>query len=95
MERLAEVKDPVTREKLTPHHPFGCRRPLFSDVYFPVFNRDNVALHTDRIDAITPQGIRTADGVEHEVDVIVYSTGFKTTKYLAALRVTRARIGLD
>lgn len=88
MERLAEVKDPVTREKLTPHHPFGCRRPLFSDVYFPVFNRDNVALHTDRIDAITAQGIRTADGVEHEVDVIVYSTGFKTTKYLAALRVT-------
>jgi len=87
MERLAEVKDPETRRKLTPHHPFGCRRPLFSDVYFPVFNRDNVDLITDDIEAITETGIRTVDGQTREVDVIVYSTGFKTTKYLAALKV--------
>jgi len=87
MERLAEVKDPETRRKLTPHHPFGCRRPLFSDVYFPVFNRDNVDLITDDIEATTETGIRTVDGQTREVDVIVYSTGFKTTKYLAALKV--------
>jgi cation diffusion facilitator CzcD-associated flavoprotein CzcO len=87
MERLAEVKDPETRRKLTPHHPFGCRRPLFSDVYFPVFNRDNVDLITEDIEAITETGIRTVDGQTREVDVIVYSTGFKTTKYLAALKV--------
>jgi cation diffusion facilitator CzcD-associated flavoprotein CzcO len=88
LERLAEVKDEVTRGKLTPKHPFGCRRPLFSDVYYPIFNRDNVSLVTDGIERVTAKGIRTRDGVEHEFDVIVYSTGFETTTYLNALDVS-------
>ena len=94
LERLAEVQDPDVRQKLTPNHPFGCKRPLFSDVYYPVFNRDNVELVTDDIAAITPKGIRTADGTEHEVDTIIYSTGFYTTAYLTAFEVT-GRNGLD
>ncbi len=88
LERIAAVTDPVTREKLTPHHPFGCKRPLFSDLYYPVFNRDNVALVTDDIAAITTTGVRTADGASHEFDVLIYSTGFETTTYLNAIDVT-------
>ena len=41
------------------------------------FNRDNVLLETTPIEAITPTGVRTADGVEHEIDVLVLATGFK------------------
>ena len=82
LERLSVVKDPVTREKLKPHHPFGCKRPLFSDVYYPAFNRDNVHLITDTIERITDKGIKTVDGKVHEVDTLVYSTGFQTTRCL-------------
>jgi cation diffusion facilitator CzcD-associated flavoprotein CzcO len=88
LERIEEVRDPETRKKLTPHHPFGCKRPLFSDLYYPIFNRDNVNLITDDIERITNNAIVTADGKAHEVDAIVYSTGFSTTSYLTALNVT-------
>ncbi len=89
MERLQEVRDPEVRRKLTPDHPFGCKRPLFSDLYYPVFNRDNVELLTDKIQRITPTGIETVEGDEsRDVDVIIYSTGFETTTYLQALDVT-------
>lgn len=88
LERLAVVKDPEVRRKLTPTHPFGCKRPLFSDVYYPVFNRDNVHLIAEGIEKVTANGIVTVDGKVHEVDTIIYSTGFETTTYLAALDVT-------
>ena len=91
LDSLALVKDAETRRKLTPNHPFGCRRPLFSDVYYPIFNRDNVSLVTDGIERVTAKGILTTDGVEHEFDTIVYSTGFETTTSLNALEVTGRR----
>ncbi len=91
LERLAVVKDPAVRRKLTPNHPFGCRRPLFSDVYYPTFNRDNVELITENIECITATGIVTNNGEARELDTIVYSTGFKTTQYLAAIDVTGRR----
>ncbi|KRA32552.1 MULTISPECIES: flavin-containing monooxygenase [unclassified Nocardioides] len=72
-----QVKDPVVREKLTPKYGLGCKRPSFSNKYLPAFNRDNVLLETSGIEAITPTGVRTVDGVEHEVDVLILATGFK------------------
>ncbi|RHW24643.1 NAD(P)/FAD-dependent oxidoreductase [Nocardioides immobilis] len=71
------VKDPEVREKLTPRYALGCKRPSFSNAYLQAFNRENVFLETAPIDEITPTGIRTADGTEHEVDVLVLATGFK------------------
>ncbi|MGR8921176.1 MAG: flavin-containing monooxygenase [Gammaproteobacteria bacterium] len=88
LERIAEVRDPETRAKLTPNHPFGCKRPLFSDLYYPVFNRDNVHLVTTDIERIGPSGVVTADGDCREVDVLIYSTGFETTTYLNAIEVS-------
>ena len=88
LEMLAEVKDQETRAQLKPQHPFGCRRPLFSDVYYPIFNRDNVSLITNEIDKVTSSGVLTNDGSCHEVDVLIYSTGFETTTYLNAMDVT-------
>ncbi len=72
------IEDPELREKLVPDYGFGCKRPTFSNDYLRAFNRDNVSLVTDAIERITPQGIVTADGVLHELDVLVYATGFKT-----------------
>ena len=72
-----QVKDPEVRDKLTPRYGLGCKRPGFSNEYLRTFNRDNVYLETTSIEAITPNGVRTTDGVEHEIDVLVLATGFK------------------
>ncbi|HEX2285459.1 MAG TPA: NAD(P)/FAD-dependent oxidoreductase, partial [Mycobacterium sp.] len=73
-----QVKDPVVRDKLTPRYAVGCKRPGFHNTYLSTFNRDNVRLVDVRrhpIVAITPTGIRTADG-HYEFDSIVFATGF-------------------
>jgi cation diffusion facilitator CzcD-associated flavoprotein CzcO len=49
-----------------------------------------VHVETSSIQAITPTGIRTADGIEHDVDVIIYGTGFTTTEFLAPVKITGA-----
>ncbi len=71
-----QIKDPAMREVLTPDYSFGCKRPTFSNTYYPSFNRDNVDLETTSIERITPTGVTTTDGREHEVDVLVLATGF-------------------
>ncbi len=74
---LSEVADPDVRDKLTPRYSLGCKRPSFSNEYIPTFNRANVTLETAPIEAVTAGGIRTADGREHALDVLVLATGFK------------------
>jgi cation diffusion facilitator CzcD-associated flavoprotein CzcO len=71
------VDDPAVREKLTPRYGLGCKRPSFSNKYLPTFNRPNVELETAAIETITPTSVRTVDGSEHEIDVLVLATGFQ------------------
>ena len=82
------VNDPALRAKLTPTHPFGCKRPLFSNRYYPVFNLPHVALNTTPITGLNATGVVTADGVEHPVDTVIIATGFQVTQYLSAIEVT-------
>ncbi|UGQ14041.1 NAD(P)/FAD-dependent oxidoreductase [Yinghuangia sp. ASG 101] len=87
MERLrqridAVVDDPNTAEILKPYYRFLCKRPCFNDEYLPTYNRPNVTLidvsATKGVERITEKGI-VADGVEHEVDCIVFASGFEIT----------------
>jgi len=73
----SEVHDPVTQKKLVPDYPLGCKRPGFSSEYLKTYNRKNVALVTENIKCITENGILTSDGVEHALDTLILSTGFK------------------
>jgi cation diffusion facilitator CzcD-associated flavoprotein CzcO len=86
-----EVKDPSVRAKLTPDYKFGCKRVLVSDNFYPAFNRPEVALVTDKIARIEPDGIRTEDGRLHQADVIVFATGFIVADTDNYLRV----VGMD
>jgi cation diffusion facilitator CzcD-associated flavoprotein CzcO len=72
-----QVRDPALRAMLTPRYGFGCKRPSFSNHYYPALCRDNVALVTEAIAEVTPTGIRTVDGALHEVDALILATGFK------------------
>lgn len=74
--QLRQVADPETREKLTPDYTFGCKRPTFSNDYYPTFNRDHVHLETTSIDHVDATGIVTADGARTDLDVLVLATGF-------------------
>jgi cation diffusion facilitator CzcD-associated flavoprotein CzcO len=71
-----QVRDPELRRKLTPDYSFGCKRPTFSNDYYPTFTQPHVTLETTPIDRITERGIVTTDGQETEIDVLVLATGF-------------------
>ena len=86
----AQLKDPEVRRKAWPDYVFGCKRVLFSSAYLPALQRPNVELVTDRIAEVTPAGIRTADGREHALDVLVYATGFRTTDFMFPMEVRGA-----
>ena len=73
------VEDDDVAEKLKPYYKMFCKRPTFNDDYLPTFNRSNVTLvDTDGqgVERITEKGLMV-DGVEYEVDCIIYSTGFE------------------
>ena len=89
---IALVEDLDLRRRLTPTDPYGCKRVLWSNAYYPTFNRDNVELVTEPIERVTRDAIVTADRVTRPVDTIVLATGFETTKYLSAIDV-RGRDG--
>lgn len=70
-----QVKDPWLRRQLTPDYRIGCTRVKLSNDYFPALQKDNCKLITWPIASMSPKGIRTADGIEHKVDCIVFATG--------------------
>lgn len=71
-----QVEDPALREKLTPKYGFFCKRPSFSNDFYPALTKPNVELVTEGISRITERGIVTADGKERELDTLVLATGF-------------------
>jgi cation diffusion facilitator CzcD-associated flavoprotein CzcO len=91
------VRDRELRRTLTPAYGLGCKRPSVSNSYLRTFNRDNVALVTDPIDRVTAAGVRTADGTERPVDVLVLATGFRLASDPENYRRTpvRGRDGFD
>lgn len=83
----SEVHDAETRRKLTPQYNLGCKRVLVSDDYYPAFNRSNVNLITDNIEKITENSIITKDGQAHEVDIIVFATGFEAADLILYTKI--------
>jgi cation diffusion facilitator CzcD-associated flavoprotein CzcO len=82
------VPDPALRAELTPDYAIGCKRVLISNDYFPAVAQDNVELVTSGVREIRPHGVVDADGVEHEVDVVVYGTGFHVMDLSVGHRLT-------
>lgn len=84
--RLA-VRDRDLRRKLTPDYGVGCKRLVVNFTFYPAIQKPNAHLITDRIDRIEPDGVRTADGVLHPLDVLVLSTGFHNFNYMRPMQV--------
>jgi cation diffusion facilitator CzcD-associated flavoprotein CzcO len=72
-----QVRDPELRAALTPTYTLGCKRTLFSNVYYPALARENVEVVPAAVAEVRANSVIGADGVEREVDTIVFGTGFK------------------
>jgi 4-hydroxyacetophenone monooxygenase len=92
----AQVADrPDLLPNVVPTYPVGGKRAVLDNgVWLGALKRPNVELVTEKITRITPKGVVTADGVEHEVDVILYGTGFTASRFLATLKI-KGREGRD
>ena len=86
------IADPALRAKLTPSWAFGCKRVLLSNDYYPALAQDNVEVVATGITEVRPNGVVDSDGVLHEVDVIIYGTGFRVMDISIARRL-RGRDG--
>ena len=74
-----QVKNPELRAAVTPHFTLGCKRLLLSNTYYPALQQPNAELVPHAVNEITPRGVIGADGVEREVDTIIFGTGFHVT----------------
>jgi len=84
----AEFTDPELREKMIPPYPPLAKRIVRDNGNWAhALQQPHVSVHTEGISAITEKGVRTSDGVDHQVDVIIYGTGFTASEFLTPMRV--------
>ncbi|CQD08034.1 monooxygenase [Mycobacterium europaeum] len=103
MERLRRrveslVEDPETAEALKPYYRFLCKRPTTNDEYLQTFNRPNVTLvdvsASKGVERATEKGL-VANGIEYEVDCIIYASGFEITTEISRRYSIDAITGRD
>ena len=106
MERLRRrveniVEDADTAEALKPYYRFLCKRPCTNDEYLQTFNRPNVTLvdvsAAKGVERATARGL-VANGVEYEVDCIIYASGFEITTEISrrySIDAIKGREGLS
>ena len=82
------IKDKTLQEKLTPDFQFGCKRALLSNEYYPALARENVQVIDTGVERITEAGIVDKNGQAHEVDIIIWGTGFKVDEPLMGIDIT-------
>src|SRR6202011_2531188 len=85
------IDDEELRRKLTPDHPMGCKRLVFSSDYLPALTRSNVEVLTSPARYLRARSLVTEDGTEREVDVVVCATGYAAADYLGQLEVSGER----
>lgn len=81
------VRDRELRRKLTPRDLPMCKRMIFAGHYFQSVQKPGVYVVTEEIERVEPRGVRTADGVLHELDVLALATGFDARAYTRPMDV--------
>jgi cation diffusion facilitator CzcD-associated flavoprotein CzcO len=70
------VPDPALRRRLTPDYTLGCKRILMSNEYYRSLTLPNVDVVSSAVAEVRERSVVGADGVEREVDTIIFGTGF-------------------
>ncbi|MDQ0823773.1 4-hydroxyacetophenone monooxygenase [Arthrobacter sp. V1I7] len=72
---------------LPKYPPFG-KRMLLDNGWFRTLTKENVKPVTERVVEVRPEGVVTADGTEHKVDIVILATGFDVVRFLAPMAIT-------
>jgi cyclohexanone monooxygenase len=86
----SSVSDPSVRASVTPGYPWGCKRVVLASEFYAALNQENVELVPHAVRSVTRSGVVDETGTERAVDVLVLSTGFQPTTFLATLNVQGA-----
>jgi len=90
------VADTDLRERLRPNYRAACKRLIISPNFYEAIQRPNARLVTEGIARVEREGVRTADGQLHELDVLVLATGFRVDRFLRPMEVIgRHGVSLD
>lgn len=83
----ATVHDEELRRKLTPDHPLGCKRLVFSSEFTAALARPNVEVVSSPARVLRSNSLVTEDGTELTVDAVVCATGYAAADYLGEIEV--------
>ena len=83
-----DIPDPELRAKFTPTEPLGVKRIAKTPNYYRVVQQSNVHPVFAGIQRVEPRGIVGEDGALHQLDVIVWATGFDAHAYMRPMTVT-------
>ena len=81
------VTNPVLRDKLRPNYRAACKRLIMSEDFYAAIQRPNATLVTEGLERIEPAGVRTRDGQLHQLDVLVFATGFGVDRFMRPMAV--------
>ena len=81
------IADPALRAKLTPSYVMGCKRILLSSTFYPALARPNVDVVAAGLAKVEGGTLVAQDGTSHDVDAIVFATGFHAIDPPIASRV--------
>lgn len=81
------VADPELRAKLTPDHRAGCKRLIYSPVYYERVQRPTVAVVREGIERIEREGVRLRNGTLRPADVLLLATGFHTDRFMRPMNM--------
>ncbi|MFB7719815.1 nitroreductase/quinone reductase family protein [Nocardia sp. NPDC056100] len=79
---LLQVRSPQLRRTLTPTDQPMCKRLIVATGFYSAIQQPHVEVISDPIERVTATGVITRDGREHEIDVLVFATGFHAENYM-------------
>jgi 4-hydroxyacetophenone monooxygenase len=74
-------------EKVVPTYPPYGKRILLDNGWYQALCKPNVRLVTEAVASVTPAGVVTTSGDSHDVDVLVWATGFEASRFVSSLEV--------
>lgn len=83
----ATIPDEELRAKLTPEHPFGCKRLVFATDYLQALSQPHVEVVSSPARTLRSRSLVTEDGTELDVDVVLCATGYAAADYLGEIDV--------
>ncbi|WP_051297409.1 flavin-containing monooxygenase [Brevibacterium album] len=85
--RIAQVEDAALLEKVTPDYTIGCKRILLSNDWYPALQKPGVELVTRAVSGFGENTVIDASGREHEVDCVIFCSGFEAAELPVAKRI--------